>query len=106
MDELFGAQGTSFFSTGLGVAIAEGHTIPCQLQDPVVANGHPENVRGQILQGVQTRADRFTVHNPLLLPDLRRDARITISASQRLLEFATKNFGEGAHWQEEIVSCR
>lgn len=106
MNELLGSQGTTFFCAGLGVAIPERHTIPFQLQDPVVANGDPENVRGQILQGIQTRANRFTVYDPRLLPNVRRKTCITIGATQRLLQFATENPGERSHRQQEVEARR
>jgi hypothetical protein len=73
MDELLGPQGTTFFSAGVGVAVAKGHTIIFQLEEAVVAQSDAENVRRQILQGIETRAHCLTVHNPLLLPDLGRD---------------------------------
>ena len=52
VDELFGVQGTTCFCAGLGGAVAKGDTIIFQFEDAVVANGDPENVRGQILQGI------------------------------------------------------
>jgi hypothetical protein len=69
MDELMGSQGATFFSTGLSVAIAKRDTVILQLEETVVAEGDAENVRGQILQGIETGAHRFTMHDPILLPD-------------------------------------
>lgn len=86
VDELWCSQGATFFGSGLGVAITKGDAVSFYLQNTVVANGHPENVRGQILQSTQARADTFTVHDPLLLPDGWRDACITIRATQGLLD--------------------
>ena len=106
VQELFCVQGTTFFCASLSGAVAKRDAVIFQLQDPVVANGNPENVRSQILQRIQARADRLTVHNPLLLPNVRRNTGITIRVTQRLTEFAAEHLGERSHWQEEIVSCR
>lgn len=78
MDELMSPQGTAFFSAGLGVAITKGHTVILQLEKTVIAEGDPEDVRRQILQGIETGAHAFTVHDPVLLPDRGWDAGITI----------------------------
>ena len=43
-DERFCTQGTPFFCAGLGVAIAKCHPVIFQLEEPVVAQGDPENV--------------------------------------------------------------
>jgi hypothetical protein len=99
MDEFLGTQGTPFLRAGLGVAVAERHTITFQLEEPVVAQGDPENVGCQVLQSIQTAAHAFTVDHPLLLPDLGRDEGITIRLPQCLLEFATKYSREGVHRQ-------
>src|SRR6266508_5045614 len=103
--ELFGSQGTTFFCAGLRGAITKRDAVIFQLEDPVVAKGDPENVRGQILQGIPARAHLFTVHDPLLLPNLCRNTSITIGATQSLLQFATENSGEGTHRQQEVVAC-
>ena len=78
MDELMSSEGATFFRTGLGVAITKGHTVILQLEQTVVAEGNTENVRCQLLQGIETGAHRFTVHDPVLLPDRGWDTSITI----------------------------
>ena len=46
MDELMSSQGATLLRTGLGVAIAKGHTIMFQLEQAIVAEGNAENVGG------------------------------------------------------------
>jgi hypothetical protein len=53
VNERFGSEGTAFLCAGLGIAIAEGDAISFQFEDTIIANGNPEDVRGQILQGIQ-----------------------------------------------------
>jgi hypothetical protein len=86
MDELLCPQRATLFRAGLGVAIAQGDLVIFQLEEPVVAQGNAENVRRQIVQGVETRAHPFTVDDPILLPDAGWDAVITVGLAQRLLE--------------------
>jgi hypothetical protein len=52
MDELSCPQGTTLFRAGLGVGIAEGHAVRFQLEELVVTQGDPENVKRQILQSL------------------------------------------------------
>src|SRR5262245_27785861 len=106
VDERFCTQGTTLFCASLGGAIATRQAVIVQLEETVVAQGHPENIRGQILQRIPTRAYRFTVRDPRLLPNVCRDPCIPGSATQSLPEFATENPAERSHGQEEIVSCR
>ena len=73
-----GSQGATFFSTGLGVAIAKGHTVILELEETVVAEGNTKDVRRQVLQGIETGAHRFTVHDPIPLPDRGGNAGITV----------------------------
>jgi hypothetical protein len=81
VDELFGSQRTTFIRASLSGAIPEGHAVMFHLHEPVVAQGDPEDVGSQILQRIQPCAHLFTVDNPLLLPDLRRDPGIPSRAT-------------------------
>ena len=78
MDELMSSEGAMFFRTGLGVAITKGHTVILELEETVVAEGNTKDVRRQVLQGIETGTHRFTVDNPVLLPDRGWDTGITI----------------------------
>jgi len=93
MDEVFSTQGTTFFRTRVGGAVAKRDSVTFQLEEAVVAQGDAENVRGQILQRIQARAHSFTVNDPILLPNLCGNKSITIGATQSLLQFATENSG-------------
>src|SRR5512138_1582686 len=61
VDELFCRQGATFFSASLGGAVAKRDPVGLQLEEAVVAQGNPENIRRQVLQGIQTGAHAFTV---------------------------------------------
>ncbi len=72
-DELLGGDSAVPVFPGVGVFVAKGDLIIGQFQDAVVADGHPPDVGGQILQGSHPAADRLAVHHPLLGQRLGRD---------------------------------
>src|SRR6266496_1232146 len=106
MDEVFCSQGTTFFCTRVGGAVAKRDSATFQLEETVVAQGDAENVRGEILQRIETGAHAFTMDDPILLPNVGRNMSITMGATQSLLQFATENSGEGTHRQQEVLTCR
>jgi hypothetical protein len=48
--------------------VLTGALAVCQLEKAVVAEGHPENIRGEIAQSLLASANRLTVHDPILVP--------------------------------------
>ena len=68
-DEFFSGQRAEPGLAGFGVLVAKGHLAVFQLQDTVVADGHPEYVSGEVLHGSSPVADQLTVHDPVLLPN-------------------------------------
>jgi hypothetical protein len=69
-DELFRRQGAAFPVTTVALSIAKGDLTVVHFEDTVVAESHSKDVRGQILQGGLTDADRLAVGHPLLSPDM------------------------------------
>jgi len=66
-------------------------------------DGDTEDVRGQVLEGRLSIADRHAVDNPILLPDLWRYLSKGGRLFEEVEEFGTEEFGKGFNWQEEIV---
>ena len=66
-----------------------------ELHQSAVADGDTEDVRGQVLEGRLSIADRLAMDDPILLPNLWR----YLSKGGRLLEeveeFGAEQFGEG-----------
>ena len=67
-DEFHGGKGAGLEFPGVGRSVAKGHFSLSQFQDAVVADGHPKDVRRQVLQGREAIADRLAMHDPGLLP--------------------------------------
>jgi hypothetical protein len=103
-DEFFCGQSTTIFFFGLGVAVSKGYQVIFQFEQAVVADSNPEDIRGQIFKGIQTRAYRFTVYNPFLRPNCGGDLRIESFISQSLMKFTSKEARKGLHRQQEILS--
>jgi len=106
VDELFGFQRAAAFLPRIGIPVAKRHAVILQLQDAIIANGHPEDVRGQIFQGAQAGTHVFAMHDPLLLPDLGRNVPEAIGGLQSLAKFGTEDPGKGSHGEQEVVPGR
>jgi len=63
-DELLGGQGAGPEFAGVGSAVTERHLPAGQLSDAVVADGHPKDVRRQILQSTDAVAYRLAMNYP------------------------------------------
>jgi hypothetical protein len=53
-------------------SVAKGYLVVLQHDQAPVADGHTEDIRGQVLQGGAAIPHRLAVHHPILLPNLRR----------------------------------
>ena len=79
LKELLNRKRALFELTGIRSAILKGDlrafhgTAVVKSQQTAIADGHTMDIRGQILEGSLTIANRFAVNNPLLRPDLGRD---------------------------------
>jgi len=74
-----------------------------ELHQSAIADGDTEDVRGQVLEGGLSIADRLAVDDPILLPDLWRYLSKGGRLFEEVEEFGTEEFGKGFNWQEEIV---
>ena len=64
-DEFLGSQRAILGFAGSRGLVAEGHLAIRQLHNALVADGYPEDVRRQILQGGLSVANWLAVHNPI-----------------------------------------
>ena len=96
-NEFFSGQGAELGLTSFGIFVSKGHFAIFQFQDVVVADGHPEDVSGDVLHCGSPIADRFAVHDPFLLPDVFWNIVEKIGLSQSIPELGSKDPGEGFH---------
>ena len=106
MDELFCGEGAELVLVGIGRAVAKSDLIVFELDQAAVADGNPKDVRGEILEGRATIANRFAVDNPLLLPDSVRDIVGQAEFLKGVVELGLEDSGERFDWQQKVMAGR
>ena len=102
VDELFCREGASAFLASVTGLIAEGDLVVFKGLNAFVTNGHAEDVRGQVFQGVVSGTYRLAVHDPLLPPDLWKNGPIWGFLLQSLAHLGAENLGKRSDWDQEF----
>ena len=105
-DELLGDEGANPGLTCAGLSVTEGDLSMGQLEDTLVTDGHPKDVRSQILQGSHAIADGLTVNDPILLPGFRRHQGKQPSLLQSITELGPKEDRQRLDMNQEIFPGR
>jgi len=95
-DKFLGGQGAQFAPLLPGGGVAKGHLPLDHLYNPIVADGHPKDVGGQILQRRLPITHRLRMHHPGLPPDRRRHLVAQLAPPQGCPEFGPKQLPQGA----------
>jgi hypothetical protein len=75
-NEFFGTHHTvSRLGSGRGLLLKRDGAL-LELQETVIADGHPKDIWCELPEGCLATADRLTVHNPVRLPDWRIHQRV------------------------------
>ena len=106
MDELCGREGAERDLAGSGRAVAKGDLVVFEFYQAAVADGDPEDVGSQVLEGSASIADRFAVNDPLLLPDGGRDIVGEAGFLEGVKEFGPENPGECLDRDQEVMVGR
>jgi hypothetical protein len=106
VDELFGGEGAIRVLASNGGAVAKGDLVVFEFYQAAVADGDPEDVGSQVLEGSAAVADRFTVDNPILLPDGGRDIVGEVGSLESVKEFGPEDPGEGFDGEQEVMVGR
>jgi len=93
-DELRGRQGGDHLSFGVPVLISKSDLGRVKFEDAIVAEGHPKDIRSQILEHGLSAAGWFTVHDPVLLPGLRRHLAVEGSFLEGITELGAEDLAE------------
>ena len=80
----------------------KGARAVCQREPAVMADGHPENRRGQLSKSLLATADRRTVHGPSLVPYGLIDAWEQGGLVQSVSELRAAKHGPRLDGQQEI----
>ena len=106
VDELFGREGAERDLAGIGRAVAKGDLVVFEFYQAAVVDGDPEDVGSQVLEGSAAVADRFTVDDPILLPDGNRDIVGEVGFLESVMEFGPEDPGESLDWEQEMMMGR
>jgi hypothetical protein len=101
-NELLSSDGANPGLACVGFGVAKCDLPMGQLEDTLVTDGHPKDVRSQILQGSHPIADRLTVNDPILLPGFRRYLGKQISLLQSITELGPKKDGQRFDMNQKI----
>jgi len=109
VDEAFHRSGAGLELSCIRSAILESDlgssqgAVIGELHQSAVADGDTEDVRGQVLEGGLSIADRLAVDDPILLPDLWRYLSKGGRLFEEVEEFGAEQLGEGLDRQEEVI---
>lgn len=106
VDKLFGGEGAELELSSIGRAVAKGDLVVFELDQATVADGDPEDVRSQVLEGGAAIADRFAVDDPLLFPDGSWYIVGKVGSLKGVKEFGLEDPGDGFDWEQEMVMGR
>jgi len=93
-DACLGSDGADLDGPSLGVLVLEGDLAIYELEDAVVADRHTKDVGSHIVSGMRSTADRFTMHHPVLFPEVVGDKVKHGGLSQCIAHFGTKQDGK------------
>jgi hypothetical protein len=106
VDELFGGESAELELAGSGRAVAKGNLVVFEFDQTAVADGDPEDVRSEILEGRASIADRFAVDDPFLLPGGSRDIVGEVGLLEGVKEFGPEDLGESLDREQEVMMGR
>jgi hypothetical protein len=92
-DELRGREGGEFLSFGWAILITKGDLAVFEFEDAVVAQGHAEDIGGEIFQGGLAAADGLTINDPILVPDRRWQLEVEGSFLEGVTELGAEDLG-------------
>jgi hypothetical protein len=98
-----GGQGGHSLLVGFPVLIAKGDLTVLEFEEAVVAEGHAEDIGGEIFQGGLATADRLTIDDPILLPDLRWDLGVEGSVLEGVTELGTEDLPQGLDRDQKLA---
>jgi hypothetical protein len=95
-------QGGSSRLFGFPILIAKSDLTVLELKDPVVAEGHAEDVRGEIFQSGLAAADRLTVDDPVLCPGWRERLGVEWSFPEGVTELGAEDLTQSFDGDQEL----
>src|SRR5215204_6306793 len=91
-DELFRGDGATLELLSGRLLVSESDLALMQLAQAVVTDRDAKDVRGEIFEGLLTRAHRFGMHDPVSAPDARRDRREQLRLFQLVAKLGAEDW--------------
>ena len=101
-DELRGREGGEFLSFGLAILITKGDLAVFEFEDAVVAQSHAKDIGSEIFQGGLAAADRLTINDPILVPDLRWQLEVEGSFPEGVAELGAEDLAQSLNGDQEV----
>jgi hypothetical protein len=99
-DKLRGGQRAGTRGVGFGVAVAESDLAVFETEDVSIADGHAEDIRGEVLQSMLSGTDGDYIHDPVLPPSLWIDLIEKGYFFEQVTELGPEDFGKGLFGQQ------
>src|SRR5215203_5466587 len=90
-DELFSRDGATLELVRGRLFVSESDLATVQLVQAIVTDSNAKDVRGEIFEGLLTRAHRFGMHDPVSAPDVRSDSREQFRLLQLVAKLGAKD---------------
>jgi len=90
---------------GFGVTVAESDLPIFKSDDVSIADGHAEDVGGEVLQSGLTATDWDDIHDPVLAPELCWNLIEEAGLFEEVTELGPEDFGQGPFGEEVFSPC-
>ena len=95
-------QGSELVRFGLAVLITKSDLAVFEFEDAVVAEGDAEDIGGEIFESSLAAADRLTIDDPILLPDLRWHLWVEGSFLEGVAELGAEDLAQSLDGHQEL----
>src|SRR5450432_2013383 len=105
-DELLGRDRATLELGGGRLFVGESDLTILELPHAVVADGHAEDVRSEILEGLRAGAHRLGMDHPVFTPDAGCDLSEERSLAQGITKLGAEDAGERFDGHEKVRAGR
>ena len=86
----------------MAVLITKSDLAVFEFEDAVVAQGHAEDIGGEIFESRWAAADGLTINDPILVPDLRGQLEVEGSFLEGVTELGAEDLAQSLNGDQEL----